>query len=54
MDGGEIGMTALAAALAWPAIITASGYALLVIDRQFRESHDRIIAALTRAEGVGK
>ena len=27
---------------------------LIIIDREFRASHDRIIAALARAEGVGR
>jgi hypothetical protein len=47
-------MSALVAALAWPAIIVCAGYALIIIDREFRASHARIIAALTRAEGVGR
>jgi hypothetical protein len=43
-------MTALIA----PLVITAGCYALLIIDRQFRDSHARIIAALTRADEVGR
>lgn len=47
-------MSALVAALAWPAIIVCAGYALMEMNRQFRASHARIIAALTGAEGVGR
>lgn len=47
-------MSALVAAFAWPAIIVCGGYALIVIDREFRASHALIIAALTGAEGAGR